>query len=170
VAAGDSGEGIEAYAQAIKLRPGAAVFHFNLGNALLDTGSVDEAVQAYRHSLALQPERSEMRSNYLYSLQFQPGVTSAILAAAQEEWNSRHGRAEAIGDFGGATFDPEKRLRLGFLSSDFGHHPVGYFLVPLLENLDAGGAEIFCYSNRAAPDDMTHRLRRRRMHGPKCAH
>ena len=125
VAAGDAKRGIDAYNDAIKFRPGAAVFHFNLGNALLDTGSASEAVQAYRHALALQPERAEMRSNYLYSLQFEPGVTSAKLAAAQEEWNARHGRDAPAARFDGARFDPERRLRLGFLSSDLGLHPVG---------------------------------------------
>ena len=159
VAAGDAKRGIDAYNDAIKFRPGAAVFHFNLGNALLDTGSASEAVQAYRHALALQPERAEMRSNYLYSLQFEPGVTSAKLAAAQEEWNARHGRDAPAARFDGARFDPERRLRLGFLSSDLGLHPVGYFLIPVLENLASSGAEIFCYSNRQAPDAMTERLR-----------
>lgn len=159
VDAGDSAKAIDAYGVAIGLRPGAPVFHYNLGNALLDTGRIGDAIGAYRKSLALAPERAEMRSNYLYSLQYLPGVTSAQLAAAHQEWNTRHGRAETTGGFDAGRLDPEKRLRLGFVSADFGHHPVGYFLVQTLENLDPSGAEAFCYSGRATSDELTDRLR-----------
>ena len=38
------------------------------------------------------------------------------------------------------------RIRLGFMSSDLRRHPVGYFALPLFENLDASRFEVFCYS------------------------
>ncbi len=50
-------------------------------------------------------------------------------------------------------------MRVGFVSADFGIHPIGYFLVRVLENLDRGQVETTCYSNRGAPDDRTDRLR-----------
>ncbi len=52
---------------------------------------------------------------------------------------------------------PSGRLRLGFVSPDFCQHPVGYFLICTLENLDRGAAEIVCYSDRAGKDRMTAR-------------
>ena len=50
------------------------------------------------------------------------------------------------------------RLRLGFISPDLARHPVGYFLVPVLENLRNDRHETICYSDRIVKDDMTHRL------------
>ena len=158
VDAGDSAKAIDAYAVAIALRPGAAVFHYNLGNALLDTGAVNEAIAAYRQSLALEPSRAEIRSNYLYSLQFEPEVTSQKLLTVHEDWNSRHGKMNPVGAYAEARFDPDRRLRLGFVSADFGRHPVGYFLVRPLECLDRSQTEIICYSNRVNVDETTERL------------
>ena len=51
-----------------------------------------------------------------------------------------------------------ERLRLGFVSADLGRHPVGYFLVRVLENLGREGMETVCYSNRILKDELTHRI------------
>jgi predicted O-linked N-acetylglucosamine transferase (SPINDLY family) len=48
-------------------------------------------------------------------------------------------------------------LRLGFVSPDLGRHPVGYFVVPLLENLPGLEFETVCYSDRIG-DDLTGRI------------
>jgi predicted O-linked N-acetylglucosamine transferase (SPINDLY family) len=47
---------------------------------------------------------------------------------------------------------------LGFVSPDLGRHPVGYFLVRVLENLGPEGHETIAYSDRIVKDDLTHRL------------
>jgi predicted O-linked N-acetylglucosamine transferase (SPINDLY family) len=65
-------------------------------------------------------------------------------------------RREAAVEF----LDPQRRLRLGFVSPDFWRHPVGYFLIRVLENLDRERFEIVCYSDRAVPDAMTARFQR----------
>jgi predicted O-linked N-acetylglucosamine transferase (SPINDLY family) len=51
-----------------------------------------------------------------------------------------------------------RRLRLGFVSPDFCQHPVGYFLIRTLENLDRSEAEIVCYSDRIGKDRLTARF------------
>jgi len=45
------------------------------------------------------------------------------------------------------------------VSADFGDHPVGRFLLPLLERHDHRQFEVFWYSNTARPDAMTARFR-----------
>ena len=51
-----------------------------------------------------------------------------------------------------------RRLRLGFVSPDLGRHPVGFFLVRVLENLSQDRHETICYSDRIVKDELTHRL------------
>ena len=55
--------------------------------------------------------------------------------------------------------DPERRLRIGYVSPDFRNHAVSFLLMPLLSNHDHGQVEIFCYAEVARPDDVTERLR-----------
>ena len=57
--AGRCEEAIDAYRQAIALRPGHAESHANLGNALESLGRIDEAIAAYRRAIALRPDDPE---------------------------------------------------------------------------------------------------------------
>ncbi len=58
-----------------------------------------------------------------------------------------------------ARGDARRRLRVGYLSSDFSHHPVGFFILPVLEHHDAAQVEVFCYSSDTKRDEMTERMR-----------
>ena len=54
---------------------------------------------------------------------------------------------------------PDRRLRVGYLSSDFRNHPVGLVLLPLLSSHDRAEFEVFCYADVPRPDAMTERFR-----------
>jgi len=55
--------------------------------------------------------------------------------------------------------DPDRRLRIGYVSPDFKEHPVGRLLVPLLANHDHANFETVCYSDVRCEDAITDRLR-----------
>ena len=55
--------------------------------------------------------------------------------------------------------DPDKRIRLGFVSPDLRTHSVAYFLEPIFEHLDPERFELFVYSTTRHPDAITARLR-----------
>jgi predicted O-linked N-acetylglucosamine transferase (SPINDLY family) len=52
----------------------------------------------------------------------------------------------------------ERRLRIGYVSSDFRQHSVGYFIEPVLAHHNHDRFEIFCYSNDIKEDEVTGRL------------
>src|SRR5260370_38189701 len=91
--------------------------------------------------------------------QYGSGGTLAGLARLHEEWDQLHAAAYRAGwkPWDGDR-DPERPLRLGFVSPDLRRHPVGYFLVRVLENLDRRAFEVVCYHNRADGDSTTQRL------------
>lgn len=55
--------------------------------------------------------------------------------------------------------DPDRRLRIGYLSADFRYHSVACFFKPLLESFDRSAVEITLYSSVEDPDAMTDTLR-----------
>jgi predicted O-linked N-acetylglucosamine transferase (SPINDLY family) len=55
--------------------------------------------------------------------------------------------------------DPDRRLRVAYLSGDFRTHSVGYFFQPLLAHHDHRAVEVICYSEVDNPDAMTKELR-----------
>jgi predicted O-linked N-acetylglucosamine transferase (SPINDLY family) len=152
-------EAAESCRLALEKDPWFAKAHSNLGNVLKDQGKLDEAITCYRRALELKPEYSNGHSNLLSTLHYCAGVTPASLAEAHAEFDRRH-----AAPLGGATArrenarDAHGQPRLGFVSPDLGQHPVGYFLVGVLENLSQAGQETICYSDRVVKDDLTHRL------------
>jgi protein O-GlcNAc transferase len=153
-------EAVACYRRALELKPGHTGAHNNLGEALTDQGKPDEAVECYRRALELKPGNAEAHSNLLLALQYHAGATLSGLAEAHAEYDRQHaeplradrGRPENVRD-------PHRRLRVGFVSPDFGRHPVTYFLIRGLENLDRGQCETVCYSDRVIKDDLTARVR-----------
>ncbi len=156
---GNLEEAIACYRRALDLRPDYAEAFNNLGNAFRDQGNLDEATACYRRALELKADYATAHSNLLYTLQYCTGVTPAALAEAHAEFDRQHAahlygavaRHEKI-------HDAHDRPRLGFVSPDLGRHPVGYFLVRVLENLRRGQQETICYSDRIVKDGLTHRL------------
>ncbi len=144
---------------ALELKPDYADAHNNLGNALKDQGKLDEAVACYRRALELKPDFVSARSNLLCTLQYCTGVTPSGLAEAHAEYDRRHAAPlyVTLAQHENAR-DRHRRLRLGFISPDLARHPVGVFLVRVLENLSQEQYETICYSDRMVKDDLTLRL------------
>lgn len=46
------------------------------------------------------------------------------------------------------------RLRIGYLSADFRHHPVGYLIYPLIRGFSQDKFQVYCYSIGSVQDDI----------------
>ncbi|MGO8751908.1 MAG: tetratricopeptide repeat protein [Thermoguttaceae bacterium] len=157
---GKHGVAVEYIGRAIKLKGNVAAFHNNLGNALKDEGKPDEALACYCRALELEPDSAEVHSNLVYTQVFCPGYDAQALYKEHCRWNQQH--AEPFREFiqpHPNNGSPHRRLRIGYLSPNFGSHPVGRFLLPLLESHDHGRFEIFCYASVNSPDTVTDRCR-----------
>jgi protein O-GlcNAc transferase len=158
---GRPSEAVALQKRALALRPDLVEPYINLGAALCDQGSVDEAMAAHRQVLKLEPRRWAVRSNLLLNAHFDPGASPDELLAQHRDF----GRAlcEWIGPARGGfeqNPEPERRLRIGYVSPDFNDHPVSYFIEPVLMHHEQRSFEIYCYSDVARADATTARLRR----------
>jgi predicted O-linked N-acetylglucosamine transferase (SPINDLY family) len=146
--------------RALAIQPRLAEAACTLASTLHAQGRVEEALEQYRYALAIKPNLIPFaHSKALFCEQYGPRVTLAGLAEAHAQWELRHAallRAEWR-PFANAR-DPERPLRLGFLSSDFARHPVGTFLVRVLEAIDRAACTTICYSDRLQADDLTRRI------------
>jgi protein O-GlcNAc transferase len=145
--------------RALALAPEEDTVLCNLATALQALGRLEEASEYYRQALQ-RTARPTIHSSALLCAQYRPDVSLEGLARAHADWNLRYGvPLAASGPTHTNTRDPHRPLRLGFVSPDFGGHPVGYFLAGLLENLDRRQWHTVCYSDRDVLDRMTERLR-----------
>ncbi len=157
---GEIAESIDCYRRALAIREEYWDAHSNLGNVLKEQCCTDEAIAHYRRAIELAPENPTPWSNMLCALHYRDGITAGELAASHAEFD------RAVGEPLRASWrphdndpDPDRPLRIGFLSPDLHRHPVGYFLVGVIERLDPAEADTFCYSTSPSPDDLTARLR-----------
>src|SRR5207248_1439776 len=132
--AGQWADGVAALRRAVELRPDDPRGLYNLGLALGGGGQTAEAHELHRRALRLTPE--QVRDEHL-------------------AWAAR---------FGGPTpgppkvpepHDPDRRLRIGYLSADFRGHTVAGFIETLLRHHDRAKVEVFAYASVLRPDDTT---------------
>jgi predicted O-linked N-acetylglucosamine transferase (SPINDLY family) len=135
--------------------------HHQLGIVLKDLGHIDEAVASYRRALACRPDYPVAHSSLVYALAFHPGEDSRSIAREAVRWREQYAVA-ASRDRRPHTSDrdPERKLRVGYVSPDFRDHCQALFFLPLLERHDRQAVEVYCYSHVARPDAVTARIER----------
>ena len=145
---------------ALQLREDFGEAHNNLGNTLKDLGRSTDSIACYERAVELLPHANRIHSNLLCALQYRTGITPRELAAAHNAFDRTFGEPlRSAWRPHDNSPDPDRRLRLGFVSPDFHRHPVGYFLIGVLEHLDGEQAESICYSSSTTNDDLAARFR-----------
>lgn len=147
------------FRQALALKPNLAAAHNNLATLMKKEGRLDETLAGFQRALALEPDNPLFHSNLLLYAQYSPdlsppGLFAEHLRFAQRfEWpliptwrphtNSR---------------DPERPLRVGYVSGDYFDHAVAFFIEPVLASHDKSQVETFCYYNNDRHEAMTNRI------------
>lgn len=158
-AAGDREGALCVLTRARELEPTSADTHVKLGNLLHDVGLTEDAVQCYRTAVDLSSDMPFGHSNLIFSLHYRSTLDRRALRAEAEHWAARYaGPALLDPRPHDIDRDPNRPLRIGYISADFKRHPVGYFLKAVLTAHDRSRVETFCYGNGIRTDDLTREL------------
>lgn len=147
------------FQQALSIEPNSVDALNNLGIALKDQGRLDEALASFMRASDLAPGLPGPSANAVYLLHFHPGYDTSAITQACRQWNQMY--AAHLAQFvlpHPNDRNPERKLRIGYLSPNFCSHPVGRFLLPLIEQHDRGNFEIFAYAQVKRPDAVTDRF------------
>ncbi|ATF92122.1 methyltransferase [Cedecea neteri] len=133
-----------------------------MGVILSDNQQLEEA----RYFLEKAQQLDSQNLDYFTSLLFVMTHDSAVSAPALFEKHREYGRivsqwAAKTGlrlSFKGEK-NPEKKLRVGFVSGDLRNHPVSQFLLPFWDGLNRDRFELVGYSASFAKDEMTEYLK-----------
>jgi protein O-GlcNAc transferase len=151
-------EAIDYYRQALAVTPDFPEVLVNFGNVLKEQGKVDEAIAYYERAIRVKPGYADAYSNKLLTLHYSERHIAGNTLAEAQRFAHQVAPTKARTDFAN-TADPDRRLRVGYVSADFRTHPVGLFLEGVLANQNTNNIEVFCYSNTRTSDDVTKRLR-----------
>ncbi|CAO3459868.1 O-linked N-acetylglucosamine transferase, SPINDLY family protein [Azospirillum largimobile] len=117
---------------------------FNLGVAHQMRGEAEAAAPCFDQAERLAPADPLIASQRLLCLNYLD-LSGERLLAEHRRFDERFGRPSPPAPHANRP-DPEKRLRIGYLSVEFREHLGAYFLTPLFERADRSRFEIVCYS------------------------
>jgi len=153
-------EAEQAYRRALELRPEFADAHLNLGNLLVRVGRPEEAERAFRRVLEIDPDSARAHSCVIFTMDLQARYDVRALQEERRQWYQRHGRQHAVAGLKhGNSREPERRLRIGYVSADFRLHSAAYVFGPVIRGHARSSFEVLCYSGVPQEDDVTRSLR-----------
>ncbi|WP_152426635.1 O-linked N-acetylglucosamine transferase, SPINDLY family protein [Paramagnetospirillum caucaseum] len=142
---------------AISLRPSHAPAHYNLGNAFYGEGRAAEAVACWRTAWDINPRLVEAASNHLNGLHYLPRMTGDEIAGAHRQIMDR--RRTALPAQYANPPEPDRVIRVGYVSAGFRRHPLGLLMRPVLKGHDRNHVFAACYATRPGGDEITAELR-----------
>ena len=152
-------EAVQHYQEALRLKPDYLMALNNMANALKAQGKITEAIANYRAAISLDPSFLYAQSNLIMTLSYSAEVSHEVLVDQARQFNDDIAapllRARAFAN----PPDPERRLRIGYVSGDFRKHAVNYFFEPLLAHHQKDDFEFFAYANIRVEDEATARLK-----------
>jgi predicted O-linked N-acetylglucosamine transferase (SPINDLY family)/SAM-dependent methyltransferase len=150
------------YRRALEIDPDIASPHINMGCVLEDLWRLDDAVASFRRALEIDADSIAVRSSLLSLQHYMVGVPAAnLLAEARQFGDLVAQQAFAYTDWANSP-EPQRCLRIGMVSPDFHHHPVGHFLESILMALAsnaAGRLELVAYATNTHSDAVTERIK-----------
>lgn len=153
-------EAISACEQALRLDPSSEPSLSLLGNCRAQTGQITEAIATFDRVLAIRPNCEDAITRKIFALDFMEGAEFATLQAARRYWWEQVGSTLPRRQLRTRSTDPDRRLTIGYVSSDFRHHSAALTFRPVLEHHDAARFKVACYSCSPLTDTVTDDFRR----------
>ena len=153
-------ESVSVLERLLERKPDFANAWNNLGGALKDLGRARDAIRCFERANRLQPANAAFHSTLVFAMHYSPDHGPRALLREARRWNRDHAGV-LMGDPPPLVneADPDRRLRVGYVSAHFREHCQALFLAPLLESHDRAGVEVTCYSDSTSEDAVTARLR-----------
>jgi len=133
------------YKKAIELKPDFEKPYNNLGNLLSNLGKYEEAEIRFNQAIKIKPNYAKAYSNLLLNLNYKINFDPSFYLAVAKSF-SNNCRIKKKIDFEYKYNKNPKKLKIGFISSDFGNHPGGYFTLSTLKELTKKNFDLICYS------------------------
>lgn len=130
----------------LAIDPCCAQVYGHYGNVMMQYGRPYEGIAYIRKALSLE-KNNNLHSSLLFALNLLPESSQREIFEESQAWGRRftsHFFCRSRGHFNYP--DPERKLRIGYVSGDFRTHPVGYHLRPVLAAHDKSKVDVFLYN------------------------
>jgi predicted O-linked N-acetylglucosamine transferase (SPINDLY family) len=159
--AGHIGESVKHFERVLEADPANVDALTHLGAASSLKCDFAAARNYFDRALSVQPDSFEAFTAMLLTFQYDPHLTDEAIYDA----HLKCGRAIEAASKSEPNFvetavvvDPERPLKLGYVSPDFYGHPVMKFFLPILENHNQKLFEVVAYRTGGNADEYTQKL------------
>lgn len=126
-----------------------------LGNCHAKQGDIEGAIAHFDRALAIKPDFEDAIATKIFVLDFAAEADFAVHQAARRAWWEAIGAKIPQRELRHRKADPNKRIVLGYVSSDFRDHSAAQAFKPVLRHHDHEKFEIVCYSCWPVRDAVT---------------
>jgi len=159
---GQLDDAVASYRRALEISPDSAEAHSNLGAALIELRRLDDAVASYRRALEIKPDLAWVHSNLLFTYNLLVSHPPEEMLAEARSYGEQVARQARPYTSWLNIPEPARCLRVGLVSGDLLHHPVGFFVESALAALKAqasGRLKLFAYPSYSRFDAVSERIK-----------
>ena len=147
------------YKKAIELNPNNEKYYNNLGTLLNALGKYNEATTEFNKAIKIKPDYAKAYSNHIFNLNYITNLDKKLYLSEAKKFgvNCKKIKKNFLAQY---KYEKEpKKLKLGFVSSDFGNHPGGFFTLSTLRELKKKNFDLIAYSAFDRKDDFSPHFR-----------
>jgi len=150
---GNPQEALSCFERAIQLSPNHVSAQLNRAHVLWSSGCLDETIDALKRALERNPGNPDLGSRLIMAMHYSHRYAPSRLRRAAEEWGESMGVAPSRPD--PSDPDPNRPLRIGFVSADLRQHPVGKSMDAVTRAYASSANQVFLYLNHDQRDALT---------------
>ena len=156
---GRRSEEMEYRRKALEANPDNGVVLNNCGMHMVRMAQAQQGIDILRKAVEKAPGNPVVHSNFLLFMHYLSDSDRQSLFNEHKRWAQIQGPTTLARTSHDNVPDPDRRLRIGYISPDFRKHSVAYFFEVLLDEQNRQAVETYGYSNVERPDEATERLK-----------
>ena len=143
----------------IEMQPGNVCALVTLAGCLSTRSDHLGANRLMEQALAANPQMPGIYSNIAFNITYVPDISPEETFKCHHEWSRRFETPAAVRAAVEQRGEADRPLRIGYVSGDFGRHPVGFLLRDVIRHHDRQQYYIHCYSMMRGADEITTAIR-----------
>ena len=148
-------EAAAAFEEAERLAPEAGEPSYFAAGIYLAQGRVEQSIDALHRALRREPDLRLARSALVYALNYPSDIDAKTKFDEAQRWGRMHAAGSLARQVHNNSREPNRRLRIAYVSPDFRDHSVAFFIESLLKHHHSAAVETYCYANVEKPDART---------------
>lgn len=132
-----------------------------IANCLSDLWMIDDAIACFDLAVKSSGDAFQKRalaSTRLFVLHYSTKWSASAIAAEHRAWGQQYFKPAPARNFTNSR-NPDRPIRVGYLSPDLKIHAVVFFLQPVLAAHNPDQVTVYCYSDVQKPDAVTYQIK-----------